>query len=135
MILVSLSCSKEPEELLEDYLQENGIEAIKHDSGLYYVIEKEGVGDNPTKNSFVTMDYKGYYLDGVQFDSSYDRGEPLEYNLNGLIAGWQIGVPLFKKGGKGTLYLPPDLGYGKSPSNGIRDNAVLAFDIELIDFE
>ncbi len=50
--MVSLSCSKEPEELLEDYLTENGIEAIKHSSGLYYVIEKEGEGDHPAKNSF-----------------------------------------------------------------------------------
>lgn len=135
VIIVSISCSKEPEELLEDYLVENGIEAIKHSSGLYYVIEKEGEGEHPTKNSFVTMDYEGTYLDGVKFDSSYDRGEPLKYDLKGLIAGWQIGVPLFKKGGKGTLYIPPRLGYGTSPSNGIRDNAVLIFDIELLDFK
>lgn len=141
LILISFSfllfsgCSKEDSTTIKEHLEKEGIEATVHSSGIYYIIEKEGSGGHPNVNSVVTMNYKGYYLDGEQFDSSFDRGKPLVSALNGLIKGWQQGVPLFQKGGKGTIYIPPHLGYGSNPSNGIRDNASLAFDIELIDFK
>jgi FKBP-type peptidyl-prolyl cis-trans isomerase FkpA len=134
-LVFTISCSKDSSESIEDYLVEHGLEAQKHDSGLYYIIENEGEGEHPKSSHTITMDYKGYYLDGEVFDSSYERGEPLEYPLYSLIRGWQIGVPLFKKGGKGKLIVPPNLGYGSNPTNGIRDDAILVFDIELIDFK
>lgn len=133
--ILSFSCSKDKEISIEEYLTQNNLEATKHESGIYYIIEKKGSDEHPTINNTVTMDYKGYYLDDEKFDSSYDRGKPLVYILGGLIRGWQIGVPLFGKGGKGKLIIPPNLGYGSNPTNGIRDNATLVFDIELIDFK
>jgi len=135
LTILSFSCTKNEETSIEEYLAQNNLKAQKHDSGLYYIIEKEGTGGHPKVSNTVKMNYKGYYLDGEQFDSSYDRGKPLEYKLSGLIRGWQIGVPLFQKGGKGKLIIPSNLGYGSHPTNGIRDNATLVFDIELIDFK
>lgn len=132
--ILSFSCNKDEDKTIEEYLAENNLNAQKHESGLYYIIEKVGVGEHPKVSNVVTMDYIGYYTDGEKFDSSYDRGKPLVYPLNQLIRGWQIGVPLLKKGGKGKLIIPSNLGYGSHPTNGIRDNAILVFDIELIDF-
>ncbi len=129
------SCTKDNEITIEEYLEQHGLVAQKHSSGIYYIIEKEGTGGHPNVNSLVTMNYKGYFLNDEQFDSSYDRGEPLKYYLNGLILGWQIGVPLFKKGGKGKLFIPPEYGYGSNPPTGIPKDATLIFDIELIDFK
>jgi len=131
---ITFSCSKDPDESIQEYLTEKGIDAQKHESGLYYIIEKEGEGDHPKVSNTVTMDYKGYYLDGEEFDSSYGK-TPLVHPLYRLIRGWQIGVPLLKKGGKGKLFIPPNLGYGSNPTNGVRDDAVLIFDIELLDFK
>jgi len=132
--ILSFSCNKDEDKTIEEYLSENNLNAQKHESGLYYIIENEGIGEHPKVSNVVTMNYKGYYLDGEKFDSSYDRGKPLVHPLNELIRGWQIGVPLLKKGGKGKLIIPPNLGYGSHPTNRIRDNAILVFDIELIDF-
>ena len=132
---VLMSCSKDYDESIQDYLSSHNLEAQKHTSGIYYIIDKEGSEEHPTTSNIVTMEYKGYYLDDTQFDSSYDRGEPLVQPLNRLIRGWQIGVPLFGKGGKGKLIIPPNFGYGSNPANGIRADAVLVFDIELIDFK
>jgi len=132
---IFISCSKDHDESIQDYISSHNLDAKKHESGIYYVIEKKGSEEHPSLSSIVTMNYKGYYLDGEQFDSSYDRGKPLVLPLNRLISGWQIGVPLFGKGGKGKLIIPPNFGYGSNPTNGIRADAVLVFDIELIDFK
>jgi len=134
-VTISLSCSKDYDKSISDYLDSHGLTAEKHESGIYYIIDKKGNDEHPTINNTVTMNYKGYYLDDEKFDSSYDRGKPLIHKLNGLIRGWQIGVPLFGKGGKGKLIIPPNFGYGSNPPNGVRSDAVLIFDIELIDFK
>lgn len=128
------SCSKDDNTTIKEYLEKNNIEAEFHDSGIYYTIEKLGTGGHPNINSTVTTHYKGYYLDDEEFDSSHG-GDPLKFGLRQVIKGWQIGIPFFQKGGKGTLFIPPHLGYGSNPPGDIRDNAPLAFDIELIDFK
>ncbi len=132
---ITLSCNKDYNDSIQEYIKSHNLEAKKHESGIYYIIETEGSIEHPEVSNIVTMNYKGYYLDDEKFDSSYDRGKPLVYPLNQLIRGWQIGVPLFGKGGKGKLIIPPNFGYGSNPSNGIRSDAVLIFDIELIDFK
>ena len=134
------SCKKEDFELLNDeeirtYLDSKGLTAEKTGSGLYYIIDKPGAGENPDIRSTVTVHYHGYYTDGEVFDSSVDRGKPSEFPLRNVIEGWQEGIPLFKRGGKGVLLIPSHLAYGASPPAGIRDNAVLVFDIELFDFK
>jgi FKBP-type peptidyl-prolyl cis-trans isomerase FkpA len=140
LFLCIQSCKKEDfdqlnEEEIETYLSSNGLSAQKTNSGLYYIIEKPGVGDNPNINSKVTVHYHGYYTDGTVFDSSVDRGETSEFPLKSVIEGWQEGIPLFKKGGVGTLIIPSRLAYGSNPPGNIRSNAVLVFEIQLFDFK
>ncbi|MFZ4543300.1 MAG: FKBP-type peptidyl-prolyl cis-trans isomerase [Saprospiraceae bacterium] len=98
-------------------------------SGLYYLIEKQGSGNNPTINSSVTVNYKGYFSDDVIFD-----GSTATFPLYNVIAGWQIGIPLFKKGGIGKLFVPSRLAYGNKGSGNIGPNKVILFDIELLDY-
>jgi len=117
---------------IRDYLAEKGITAQLHNSGIYYVIDKPGTGKVPNLYSTVIVHYEGTVLNGKKFDSSYDRGEPSQFSLYGVIRGWQYGIPLFKEGGKGTLYIPSYLAYGaSSPSADIPANSVLVFKIEL----
>lgn len=102
-------------------------------SGLQYKITQQGTGAKPTANSVVTVHYKGQLVDGTVFDSSYDRGEPIEFPLNQVIAGWTEGLQLMQEGGKATLYIPSQLGYGPQGVPGtIPANSTLIFDVELI---
>lgn len=118
-----------------NYLIENKIDAEKTESGIYYTITKEGNGTHPTAEDAVNVHYKGTLLDGTVFDSSIDRGEPIEFPLDGVIAGWTEGIPLLEEEGKGTLYIPSGLAYGANPRPGgkIKPNDVLIFEVELLD--
>lgn len=115
--------------LIEDYIAANGLTASKTPDGIYYIIQVPGSAEKPKITSEVTVTYKGYFLDGVSFDSATKAKFP----LYSVIQGWQIGIPKFGRGGKGILLIPSKYGYGTSPVGG-RTSAVLAFDIELFDF-
>ncbi|HMT35931.1 MAG TPA: FKBP-type peptidyl-prolyl cis-trans isomerase, partial [Chitinophagaceae bacterium] len=82
----------------------------------------------------VKVHYKGYKLNGEKFDSSYDRNEPIDFPLSGVIKGWTEGIPMLEEGGKGTLLIPSHLAYGQNgpPGSKIGPNEVLLFDVELI---
>lgn len=102
-------------------------------SGLKYKITKEGTGKQPDENSIVTVHYKGQLVNGKVFDSSIERGEPIEFQLNQVIPGWIEGIQLIKEGGKATLYIPSNLGYGEhGVPEMIPPNSPLIFDVELI---
>ncbi len=116
--------------IIEDYLAANNLTAETGELGLHYIIEEPGTGGNPNSASTVIVKYKGYLPDGTVFDQSDNLQRPLQ----NMIAGWIVGIPLFKKGGKGTLFLPSSLGYGEFGTRGIDPNQVLIFDIELINF-
>lgn len=106
----------------------------KTESGLLYRIDREG--DNsikPTAEDTVEVDYEGKLKDGYVFDSSYDRGESIQFPLNGVIKGWTEGLQLVGKGGQITLWIPSDLGYGVNGSGPIGPNAALEFKVELHD--
>ena len=121
------------------FLQENskelGVETTE--SGLQYRHEVLGTGDSPTSLSSVTVHYKGTLLDGTIFDSSYSRGEPVSFPLNGVIAGWTEGLQLMKVGGKTTFFIPQNLAYGANPRpNGpIPPYATLIFEVELLSIQ
>lgn len=140
-ILLSLACKKNETdqskidmEKIEKYLQDNSLNAEAHPSGIYYIIDIEGTGDHPNSNSIVEVSYKGTLLDnGIVFDQT-SPGETTVFSLTSLIEGWQIAVPLLKRGGKGTFFIPSELGYGPSFQGGIPPNSVLIFEIALVDF-
>ncbi len=126
---------KENQQEITNYLAANNLKAESTESGLHYIITREGDGNHPTASNEVTVDYKGYLTNGNTFDSSYDRGQSISFGLNQVIAGWTEGIPLLSKGGAGTFLIPAHLAYGASPpSAAIPPNAVLIFDVELHDF-
>jgi FKBP-type peptidyl-prolyl cis-trans isomerase FkpA len=110
------------------YISANGITATKHSSGMYYQIITPGSGATPTINSNVQVTYVGKFTDNTSFDSG-----TTSFPLNGVIEGWQIGIPLIKKGGKIKLIIPPGLAYGCNDYRGIPGNSILVFDVDLLD--
>jgi len=122
------------EDAIKAYIEENNLDATRHDSGLYYVIEQPGTGTiMPNLASQVTVRYRGYFLDGTTFDQTQGN-DTATFPLNGVIQGWQIGIPLFKKGGEGILLIPSSLAYGRFGRGPVPPNTVLVFDIELVNF-
>ncbi len=102
-------------------------------SGLQYEVVKEGKGAHPKATDQVKVHYKGTLIDGTTFDSSYDRGEPITFGLNQVIAGWTEGLQLMTPGAKYMLYIPSDLGYGDRPVSIIPAGSTLIFEVELLE--
>lgn len=139
----SLHCKKEDDqdqksqteidnEIILKYIADNELDAINIGSGLYYVDEETGTGENPDPSSTVRVAYTGYFTDGQVFDQS--TGEAgITFGLNQVIQGWTMGIPFFKEGGRGKLLIPSELAYGSTPSSSIPANSVLIFDIHLIE--
>lgn len=122
------------EEKIQAYVKVNKLKKVqKTASGVHYLIETEGTGASPTLTDKVKVHYRGTLLDGTEFDSSYARNEPISFPLTGVIKGWQDGIPMLKKGGKGKLLIPSELAYGSRNMGKIPSNSVLIFDVELLD--
>ena len=119
----------------ETYLAENAkrAEITVTDSGLQYEVLEEGTGEIPTQASTIKAHYKGTLIDGTTFDSSYDRGEPSEFPVTGVIPGWTEALQLMPVGSKWKLHIPYELAYGlQGAGNMIPGGAALVFDIELV---
>ena len=115
---------------LEENKKQEGVKVTE--SGLQYKVLKEGDGPKPTAEDTVKVHYKGTFIDGETFDSSYDRGAPAEFKASGLIPGWVEALQMMPVGSKWQLVIPPDLGYG-SRGGRIPANSVLVFEMELIE--
>jgi len=116
---------------LEENAKKDGITTT--DSGLQYRVITEGTGKSPSATSKVTVHYAGTLIGGEEFDSSYKRGEPIDFGLNQVIEGWTEGVQLMKEGGKYEFFIPYSLGYGERGSGrNIPPFATLIFTVELI---
>ncbi|MCM2678393.1 FKBP-type peptidyl-prolyl cis-trans isomerase [Echinimonas agarilytica] len=103
------------------------------ESGLQYEVVEAGEGDSPAATDTVEVHYRGTLIDGTQFDSSYDRGQPATFPLNQVIAGWTEGVQLMKPGSKYRFYIPSDLAYGeRGAGDSVPGNSTLIFDVELL---
>lgn len=131
-VLITISCNKEDQmaidqELIEAFILDKGYDAQSTESGLHYVIDEPGSSEHPSINDVVTISYVGFLLNGDVFDS----GNDIMYPLSGFIAGWQEGIPLFGKDGKGLLIIPSHLAYGNTVKSGIPPNSVLVFEIHL----
>ena len=119
----------------ENFLKENGQKegVITTASGLQYMVLKEGEGKSPKATDKVRCHYEGMLIDGTLFDSSLQRGEPADFPLNGVIAGWTEGLQLMKEGAKYRFFIPYLLGYGEGGAgNSIPPYSTLIFDVELI---
>ena len=102
-------------------------------SGLQYKIMTQGTGPKPTATDSVVCNYKGTLLNGTEFDSSYKRGQPATFPVNGVIKGWTEALQLMPTGSKWELFIPSDLAYGqRGPGGGIGPNSTLVFEVELI---
>ncbi|MFH0764971.1 MAG: FKBP-type peptidyl-prolyl cis-trans isomerase [Calditrichota bacterium] len=119
----------------ETFLQENKTKegVITLPSGLQYKVLKEGTGSSPKLEDEVVTHYQGRLINGKVFDSSYDRGEPISFPVNGVIAGWTEALQLMKEGSKWELFVPSNLAYGsRGAGPDIGPNATLIFEVELI---
>src|SRR5436853_2178821 len=115
---------------LEENKKKPGVKTTA--SGLQYKAEKEGTGAQPKATDMVTVNYRGTLIDGTEFDSSYKRGQPATFPLNGVIKGWTEGLQLMKQGSKYQFFVPSNLAYGeRSVGPDIAANATLIFDVEL----
>src|SRR5207247_8132362 len=114
---------------LEENKKKPGVKATA--SGLQYKIEKEGTGAQPKATDMVTVNYRGTLIDGTEFDSSYKRGQPATFPVNGVIKGWTEALQLMKVGSKYQLWIPSNLAYGESSgSQKHGPNPALTLEIE-----
>jgi FKBP-type peptidyl-prolyl cis-trans isomerase FklB len=121
---------KEGEAFLAENKKKEGVKTLP--SGLQYKIIKEGTGKVPKATDTVTTNYRGTLMDGTEFDSSYKRGQPASFPVNGVIPGWIEALQLMKTGSKWQLFIPSNLAYGERGPGMIGPNAVLVFEIELL---
>jgi len=122
----------------DDFLASNGQKEgiVTTESGLQYEIITEGTGEKPGPESKVTTHYHGTTLDGNVFDSSVDRGEPIQFPVNGVIKGWTEALQLMPVGSKWRLFIPSDLAYGpRGSGEKIPPHAALIFEVELISID
>ena len=144
LLVLGLNCSKNngcsPRSVgseaatIQAYAAANGISAIAHSSGLYYEILTQGTGTTASTNSNIYIRYTGKMLDGTTFDSQTNAAAT-GWPLNQLIEGWRIGIPLIQEGGHIRLIVPSSMAYGCTGYGGIPGNAILFFDIELVDVQ
>jgi FKBP-type peptidyl-prolyl cis-trans isomerase FklB len=120
----------EGEAFLAKNKKQEGVKTLG--SGLQYKVVTEGKGKTPKESDTVTVNYRGTLVDGTEFDSSYKRGQPATFPVNGVIKGWTEALQLMKEGSKWQLFIPANLAYGESGRPGIPPNSVLIFDVELI---
>ena len=116
------------------YLEENkkkaGVKTTA--SGLQYKVVKDGTGAQPKATDMVTVNYRGTLIDGTEFDSSYKRGQPATFPVNGVIKGWSEALQLMKQGSKYQLFIPSNLAYGeRAMGSDIGPNSTLIFEVEL----
>lgn len=117
------------------FLADNGKKpgVVTTKSGLQYQVLKQGTGKQPAADSRVKVHYEGRLINGTVFDSSIDRGEPVTFPLNQVIAGWTEGVQLMKEGAKYRFVIPASLAYGETGASSIPPSSTLIFDVELLE--
>ncbi len=121
----------EGEKFLTNNKKKEGVKTTA--SGLQYKVIKDGTGKTPKATDTVKTHYRGTLINGTEFDSSYKRGEPAEFPVNGVIKGWTEALQLMKEGAKWQLFIPSDLAYGeRGAGKDIGPNSTLIFDIELL---
>jgi len=123
----------EGEKFLDENKKKEGVQTTA--DGLQYKIIKTGTGAKPKADDTVVVNYKGTLISGTEFDSSYKRGEPATFPVNGVIPGWTEALQLMPVGSKWELYIPANLAYGENAPPSIGPNQVLIFEVELLDIK
>jgi len=138
VLLMATSCgtddperqaARDREKILE-YLADNNLTAIEHESGIFYHVQENGAGSFPSSTSIVMLSYTGRLLNGNIFDQGGER----VFNLTTAITGFRHGVQLFNRGAKGFIIVPSGLAYGAQGTPTIAPNSILKFELEIIDF-
>lgn len=131
---VAIAAKGAGDEFLAEFAKKEGV--LKTDSGIYYIEMTAGEGVQPSATDTVKVHYKGTLKDGTEFDSSYSRGTPAEFPVNGVIQGWQEILPMMKTGSKWEVAIPSDLAYGERGAGAnIGPNEPLVFEIELLEIK
>jgi len=125
---------KEGEAFLAENKKKEGVKTLP--SGLQYKVIKAGTGKKPKVTDTVTTNYRGTLINGTEFDSSYRRGQPVSFQVNGVIPGWTEALQLMEEGAKWQLFIPSNLAYGeRGAGRDIGPNATLIFEIELLSIQ
>jgi len=126
---------KEGEAFLAENKKKEGVVTLP--SGLQYKVIKDGTGERPKATDTVTVNYRGAQINGTEFDSSYKRGEPAVFRVNGVIPGWTEALQLMKAGSKWQLFVPSNLAYGERGAGRgeIGPNSTLIFEVELLSIQ
>ena len=119
------------EKFLEENKKKEGVQTTE--SGLQYKVLTEGTGEKPTADQTVKVDYEGRLVDGTVFDSSIERGEPIEFPLNGVIKGWTEALSMMPVGSEWEIYVPQELAYGSREMGKIKPFSALIFKVKLLD--
>ena len=123
--------AEEAEKFLEENSKKEGVKTTE--SGLQYKVLVESDGTTPQPEDFVTVNYRGIFIDGTEFDSSYTKGEPMTTQVDSVIKGWTEALQMMKEGSKWKIFLPPHLAYGRGGmGTRIPPNKLLVFEIELL---
>lgn len=128
---LGVKSKKEGEDFLAGNKSKEGVKTTA--SGLQYKVVKDAKGPKPQATDTVKVHYRGTLLDGTEFDSSYKRGEPVEFPLDQVIKGWTEGLQLMPVGSKYQFWIPANLAYGEPGNRGIPPNSTLIFEVELLD--
>ena len=115
---------------LEENKKKEGVKTLP--SGLQYKVLTEGSGKTPKAADNVTINYKGTFINGSEFDSSYKRGKPTTFQVDKVVKGWTEALQLMKEGSKWELFIPPELGYGDRGGGPVPPNSIPIFEVELI---
>ena len=125
---------KDGEVFLAENKKKEGVKTLP--SGLQYKVIRVGIGKKPKLTDSVTTHYRGTLINGTEFDSSYRRGQPISFQVNGVIPGWTEALQLMEEGAKWQLFIPSNLAYGeRGAGRDIGPNATLVFEIELLSIE
>ena len=133
--LSDLSKADQETELLDSYIEKANVTVAPTNTGLYYIEQVEGIGENPRPGDTLVVNYTGKFINGQIFDTSLKTGKPIKfkYGYGSVIKGWEEGLSYMKKGGKAQFIIPSHLAYGDKVYGPIPPYSTLIFDIELVD--
>ena len=129
-----VTLEQKEENTIIEYMADNNMDAIRSRSGVYIANHEVGAGDSIKWGDPIMVHYRGYFLDGQDFDSSLKRGKPISFRVGSMVAGWNEALPFLKVGSKATFILPSHMGYGKKGFTGyVEPDKIILFDIEVLE--